>query len=961
MLGGALVVGLTLYLFFIVFTIPNVDDIGALFAAESTVITDRNGVELYRIHGDEDRTFVPLESIAPPLRQATIAIEDERFYGRGCFDPRAFLRAAAGNVFGGFGSQGGSTITQQFAKNALIGTRQKRITRKLKEYILSCKLEHRYSKDQILEMYLNRIPYGHNVHGAEQAARTYFAKSASGLTLAEAAILAALPQLPSYYNPYGQHARSMLSEAGQERLRQGAIHDASDLRDRDFWIGLIGETIDPSTGIPLRSGTGGSLDGIYIGGRTDQVLKNMEAQGFIGEEQRLQALTELQTLTFQRARENIRAPHFVLAVREEVEQMFHDKFQEGFLEEGGLHIVTTLDWTLQNEAEKIVQEVGQMNENLYGAHNAALLAANVDTGEVIAYVGNRDYWDTASDGNVDIVRSPRQPGSSFKPFVYATAFLHGVSPATVLYDVPINIYKDEPDNFDLTFWGPLTIRRAIGASRNIPAAQAFFLAGGEEAILSLTEQMGLSSLRKRKEELAKLSGKPYEYGWPLALGAAEVPLREMVRGYLTFAREGKAIDFTTILRIEDRNGNILYQAPTSAPFNGATAGRPLQGKDVLDPRVAYFITSMLSDISVRPSEYWRTQLSVPGYQTAAKTGTSNKCLKRAPVASDETEGKCLELRADNNWTLGYTPEIVAGVWVGNASGGVMQPKASGLDTASHIWRPFMIAAHKTLVSPRTTFAVPDGIESTEISELSGKLAAPCTPVAYRRAELFLQGQTPKEFDDACTELEVDALTGLLPSDECPRDALEKRSFFRPQSVFKESRPEFEEAVERWARELAAGTGSIFRTPSGALRGTGAFLPLPLPLVPTEKCRLALTPGRLTQPTLRIIFPDAAASASYPIFAPKISYTVGDTVREVRYELDGKLIARVESGSDLSPNVRLTRRFDPSGTHTLKVTLTDSYLHTVEDSVRFTFEGGEEGTPVRRQGRETGASISSPDE
>ncbi len=914
---------LLLYASFILFTLPDIDDIGALFAAESTVITDRNGIELYRIHGDEDRTFIPLGEISSSVKQATVAIEDERFYERGCFDPRAFLRAVLRNVLGGFGSQGGSTITQQFAKNALIGSRKKRITRKLKEYVLSCKLEHRYSKDQILELYLNRIPYGQNVHGIEQAARTYFAKSSTGLTLAEASVLAVLPQLPSYLNPYGAHVRSILSKEGERRMQQGKLESSDDLHDEDFWIGLIGGTV----------GTG---SGFTIGGRTDQVLRNMEEQGFISEEERAQALQELQTITFRRERENIRAPHFVFAVREEVQRMFQDQFQEGFLESGGLRITTTLDWRLQEAAEKITEEMGESNEDLYGAYNAALLAADRDNGQVITYVGNRDYWDEENDGNVDIIQSPRQPGSSFKPFAYAAAFLQGANPATVLYDIPLKIGEDEPDNFDRTFWGPLTIRRALGASRNIPAAQSFFLAGGEEAIISLAEDMGLSTLRKRRDELSLSLGRLYEYGWPLALGAAEVPLKEMVQGYLTFAREGRKVSLTSILRIEDRLGNILYEAPET-----------IVEEDVLDPRIAYMITSILSDVSMRPSDYWRTQLSVPGFDTAAKTGTSNKCLKRAP---DPAVGKCIDLRPDNNWTLGYTPELVAGAWVGNASGGAMYVKASGLDTASHIWRPYMIAAHKTLPAARTVFSVPTGLVSTEISELSGKLAAPCTPVERRRAEIFLEGQAPKEFDDACKEAEIDKLTGLLASEECPAEAREKGSFFEPRSVFVELRPEIEAAVQQWASELSSGTGSIFRTPTGALRGTGAFLPLPLPLIPKEECRLELTPGRLEKPTVQILSPSETEAGSYPIFQPNIRYTVGLAVQEVTYALDGRVVARV-LGPDFTPRIRLPRRIDPSVEHILTVTLTDSYFNQVEDEVRFRFreEGSGEGNPRNRSG------------
>jgi membrane peptidoglycan carboxypeptidase len=903
---------LLLYALFIFFTLPDVDDIGALVAAESTIITDRFGTELYRIHGDEDRTFIPLGRIADSVKKATIAIEDQRFYDRGCFDPRAFLRAVLRNLTGGFGSQGGSTITQQFAKHALIGSRKKRITRKLKEYVLSCNLEHRYSKDDILELYLNRIPYGQNVHGVEQAAHTYFAKSASGLTLAESAVLAALPQIPAYYNPYGKHVKSIFSEEGEERWQKGKIDDASDLRDEDFWMGLIGATV-------------GGEDGIYIGGRTDQVLRNMQDQGFISEEERLQALHDLQTVTFKRERENIRAPHFVFAIREQVEEMFRGELQAGFLESGGLKITTTLDWRLQESAENITRDAGKMNKDLYGAHNAALLAADIESGHILAYVGNRDYWDEESDGNVDIIRSPRQPGSSFKPFAYAAAFLRGANPSTVLYDIPLKIGDDEPDNFDLTFWGPLTIRRALGASRNIPAAESFFLAGGEDAVISLVDDMGLPTVRERRDELSISQGRTYEYGWPLALGAAEVPLQEMVRGYLTFARGGKNIPLTSILQIEDRLGNILYKAPDT-----------LEERDVLDPRISYMITSILSDVSVRPSDYWRTQLSIPGFETAAKTGTSNKCLKRAPAEPPALQGKCIDLKPDNNWTIGYTPNIVAGAWVGNASGGAMYVKASGLDTASHIWRPFMIAAHKTLAAPKTTFSVPTGLVSTEVSELSGKLAAPCTPLDRRRADFFFEGQVPKESDDACKEAEIDKLTKLLASDDCPAEAREKGTFFEPHSIFALIRPEIERSIQRWAEELSAGTGSIFRTPTGALRGSGAFLPLPLPLLPKEKCTLDLTPGRLEKPTVRILAPSEESPGTYPIFQPRMSYTVGKAVSEVLYELDGKIVARALAGTSLNPRIRLTRRFDPSGLHMLKVTLIDSYFNQVSDTVRFRF-------------------------
>ena len=947
-LCAALFIWLILYFAFILITLPDVDEVGALFAAESTIITDRNEIELYRIHGDEDRTLVPLSHIKDYVEQATIAIEDERFYERGCFDPRAFGRAVWRNVFsvlGGSWGQGGSTITQQFAKNALIGSRKKRITRKVKEYVLSCQLEGRYSKDEVLELYLNRIPYGHNAHGVEQASKIYFAKSSSGLTLAESSILAALPQLPSYLSPYGKHVRTTLSAKGEERFDQGKIKSINDIKDDDFWIGLVGETF----------GSGSNI--VYIGGRTDQVLKNMQDQGFITSEERENALEELQTISFERARENIRAPHFVMWIRENIEEQFGDQFDEGFLESGGLKVTTSLDWALQQIAEGVINEIGQTNIDLYGAHNAALLAVDPATGQILAYVGNRDYWDEATDGNVDIVQAPRQPGSSFKPFSYAAAFLNEYSPATVLYDVPTKIGDDEPENFDSRFMGPLTIRKALGASRNIPAAKSFFLAGGENAIVELAASMGVPTVRDRRDELTEARGEPYEYGWPLSLGAAEVPLFEMVQGYSTFARSGKAIDPVSILKIEDRDGNILYSAQEEP-----------EEEDVLDPRAAAMITSILSDESARPAGYWRDQLTIPGFRTAGKTGTSNKCLERASTGSAQAfKGACIDSKPDNTWTIGYTANLVAGAWAGNASGGALYVKAAGLDTASPIWRRFMISAHRQMEAGSAEFKLPEDLESAQISELSGKLASSCTPENLRSADIFFKGEAPKEFDDACRQIEVDKLTGLLASDECPIEAREAGSFFSPRSALPDRWPLWEQGVQSWAQDLSRSPvhsrrklpdlmepinmeeekESIFwkvigvneedGEPIRKFRGTGAFLPLPLPLAPSEECKLDMTPGRLVKPTLKILSPSHGGTATSPSFRPQIEFTVGNAVRSVKYELDGRVVANALSGSALEPLIRLPRRFETEGIHNLKVTLIDSYFNQVSKSVRFTFQ------------------------
>ena len=309
--------------------------------------------------------------------------------------------------------------------------------------------------------------------------------------------------------------------------------------------------------------------------------------------------------------------------------------------------------------------------------------------------------------------------------------------------------------------------------------------------------------------------------------------------------------------------------------------------------------------------------------------------------------------------------MIGAGWAGNASGGALSVKATGLTTDSPIWHGFMVAAHKKMTHPIATFTVPAGLASAQISELSGKLASPCTPTEYRSADIFFEEEVPKEFDDACIEIEVDKLTGLMASDECPLEAREKGSFLRPRSELPDRFPLWEQAVQKWAKDLSrtpqysraklpdlvkpldinSEKDSIFWKVIGtdasgasvrALRGTGAFLPLPLPLVPAEKCSLALTPGRLIKPSLQIIFPSHGGSASAPAFRPKIEFTVGQSVREVLYELDGKPVARALSGSSLMPMIRLPRRFETAGDHTLKVTIVDSYFNQATDSVRFTF-------------------------
>lgn len=897
--GGAVAVLGSLYVAFLWFTLPDISDPKNLFASQSTVITDRNGIELYRLFNEEDRTFVAGDQIPKTMKDAIIAIEDQRFYDRGCLDVRAMMRVVL--LLGQAG--GGSTLTRQLARNALDLKGENIVSRKFKEVILGCQLESRFTKDDLLELYLNWIPFGQNAYGIEQASRTYFARSASGLTLAQSAVLAALPQRPSYFNPYGSHVHTKVSEDVQRSVLQGKITAAADIPEEEISLGLLGTHV----------GTGSTT--VYVGGRSDAVLKRMEELGMITEQQRLQALEELETLAFQPMRDTIRAPHFVLWVRDQVEQLLGAQSEKDLLERGGLKITTTLDWRLQEIAEKIVANHREDILNRFGAHNISLLALDPSTRDVLAYVGNSDYSDEEHGGKIDMVQAPRQPGSSFKPIVYSAAFQQGYNPATILYDVTTKIGDDQPQDFDGKSLGLMTIRQALGASRNIPAAKAFFLAGGEQPILDLARDLGAPTPLAQRGALATSGSGSFEYGWPLALGAAETPLMEMVQAYASLADGGKFVPVVSILKVEDRKGALLFT--------------PERGKDerqVLDPRIAYQITSILSDASVRPTDYWKSQLTVSGYEAAAKTGTSNKCLEW------KDKNTCKLRKPDNAWVLGYTPNLVAGVWSGNADSSAMYDKGDGLNTSSPLWKEFMERAHRVLAQPKKAFTPPPGIITPQISTLSGELPTACTPIQFRRADVFLEERPPTLPDPACAQLTVDKVTHLLASDECPMEAQETGSFLVAKSILADRWPTWEEGVQKWVQGQMT---QWYAAPdhSGSL--------LPLPVAPTEKCNPALTPGRLSKPELAILTPTENGSVSYPAFRPRLRYEVASSVREIRYVVDGKRVA-VRTQAPFDEPLRVPRSIEESGLHTLEVTLVDEYYNAVTESVSFRFGEAEGG-------------------
>ena len=688
----------TLFLLFVLYilviiipTLPDINNIQNLVAAQSSVILDRNGEALYSIHGDENRKSVPLNQISQNSAKATLAIEDDRFYEHMGIDVAAIFKAVCSELHICSTPRGGSTITQQFVKNAFLSP-ERTYTRKLKEIFLALEIEAKYTKDEILGMYLNRIPYGSNIFGVEVASQTFFGKPAVDLTIAESAILAAIPKAPTYYSPYGGNKYVTINLSEEEILGMGITSEDELVNKNPDFIskGLLGKTY-------VFGGVKEEVSGeeeeaaqsevqIYVKGRVDFVLNRMVELGYITQAEADTALKEANAIEFKPFRENITAPHFVMYVKETLEA----KYGKDQVEKGGLKVTTTIDLKLQQAADKAVADHVEHNAEALGTTNASLVAMNPNTGEIMAMVGSRDFWNDEIDGKVNIAMRPRLPGSSFKPIVYAAAFLQGYAPSSVVYDVRTKFggwYA--PENYDGKVRGPITMRGALASSLNIPAVKTAFLAGIPN-VLDLARKMGL-----------QLNQPDDWYGLSLALGAGEVRLLDHVAAYSVFANGGYKTEPVAILKVEDKNGNILEQYEP-----------PKKHDLILDPQVAYLINDVLSDNAARPDAYWQGQLSIPGQIAAAKTGTSNKKKNNVNYPFDV-------------WTMGYVRDLVAGVWAGNANGDHLALKADGLGTASPIWKDFMIEATKEM--PKANFEKPEGIKYVKISKRSGKLPSASTP------------------------------------------------------------------------------------------------------------------------------------------------------------------------------------------------------------------------------------------
>lgn len=559
--------------------------------SETSVIYDRTGTEvLYELHGEENRTVISHDEIPDVMRLAMIAAEDRTFYRHFGIDLFSIVRAARVNFESGRVEQGASTITQQLARIAFL-SKEKTITRKIREAILAVKIERSFSKDEILDLYLNVVPFGSNAYGIERAAQSFFGKRAANLTLDEAAFLASLPRATTHYSPYG--------------------NNRSDLRARQ-----------------------------------EAILDRMKGEGFTNAYETEKAKNANTFTKLRPIEAPIRAPHFVFSVIDELEK----RYGREFLETRGLSIVTTLDLVLQKEAEAAVSR-GVSRNISYGAENAALVATDVETGDVLAMVGSRNYFDTEIDGQVNVAMRPRQPGSSFKPFAYARAFEEGYEPETLVYDVPTNFGPDGsgrdyiPRDYDGRYRGALPMKEALPQSLNIPAVQTLAVAGVSD-VIDLARRLGISTLS---------DGRPY--GLALVLGGAEVLPVDMAGAFGAFASEGMRRERRMVLSIDTADGSFHETVP-------------VKESRVLNTDIARRVNTILSDNSLRSPIFGsRSPLAFPTGTVAAKTGTTQDF--------------------HDAWTVGYTPKLSVAVWVGNNDNRPMRTGADGVFVAAPLWRDFM--------------------------------------------------------------------------------------------------------------------------------------------------------------------------------------------------------------------------------------------------------------------------------
>jgi len=747
---------------------------------------------------------VPLSRISPNLVAATIATEDKDFYNHPGFDLFAIIRALWENYRTGGQGGGASTITQQLARNLLLSPEervQRTYRRKAREIILAAEITRRYSKDEIIELYLNENFYGNWAYGIQAAAETYFNNTADQLTLAQSSFLAGLPQSPAVYDIYTNR-------------------DATLIRQQQVLVLMY----------QLSQERGGCIE-----------VSNSETPVCVDAPDATNAANEIKAYTFDPVNIAVRYPHWVNYVRAQLEELYDPQtiYRSGFT------IYTTLDPTIQDVAQEIVaRQVAALADK--NATNGALVAIKPSTGEILAMVGSADFYNESISGQVNMAISPtRQPGSSIKPITYVAAFEKGWTPATLIWDVPSEFppsgnpddprepYK--PVNYDGKFHGPMTVRTALSNSFNVPAVKTLEFVGiyddpetpEKDGMVSMAERLGIVSFTRP------------DYGLSLTLGGGDVSLIEMTGAFSVFANGGQRVPPVSILRMVDHDGNVVYTY------------EPEPGEQVIRAEHAYLITSILSDNEARSWMFGRnSSLNLP-FPAAAKTGTTN------------------DIR--DNWTIGYTPDLVTGVWVGNADYTPMV-NTSGLSGAAPIWNEFMLYAAPIVSGGVTkTFVPPGGIVEKVICSLSG--SEPSQWCNEQRREIFAADQPPlPPGQDLRRKALLDTWTGLEASDAC-------KEFTDEQLVIN--------VKDKWAKEwLKTGDGKNWLDAHG--------FPRDVAFTPERECQQKDPHARIEVPfkdgdTLRDYKVDVSASidADDDIKSWVLEYGEGQDPNQWQHLADGK--------------------------------------------------------------------------
>lgn len=817
-------VGLAILFVWVGRNLPNPDNLSERLVAQSTKIYDRKGeTVLYDIHGTQKRTLVKLADLPKYIPQATIALEDKKFYEHHGFDLAGFARALVNNVLHGFGSGGGSTITQQLVKNAIL-TSEKKISRKIKELVLSYRIESIFTKDEILQMYLNEIPYGSVSYGIEAAAQTFFGKSAKDLTLSETAVIVALPQATTFYSPYGSHTDRLLV-------------------------------------------------------RAHYVLDQMVLQGYISAEQAEETKKDDVLARIIPRKENILAPHFVMYIKE----LLTETYGEKTVEQGGLKVITTLDLEKQLIAEKAIANQEKINEKDWKATNAALVSIDPKTGQILAMVGSKDYFNEEIDGAVNVVTRPRQPGSSFKPVVYAASFKKGYTPTTVLYDVVTKFKTEigkeyEPHNYNNRTHGAVTIRQALAGSLNIPAVKAIYITGVSN-VLDLADSMGYTTFYDRSR-----------FGLSLVLGGGEVKLLEHASAFGVFATEGEKHKTSGILKVIDANGRTLEEWEDKK-------------ETVLDTEICRQITGILSDNNARSFIFGATNwLTLGERPVAAKTGTTNDF--------------------HDAWTIGYTSSLVTGVWVGNSNNDAMKAGADGSKIAAPIWNEFMRESLKT--SPIETFT-PALPVITGKAILDGYIPPRRTMIVDTRTNQPADAGTPAEYRAERVVQELHSILHYVsrdnprgPNPANPKDDIQYENW--------------ELSIREWA--IAQGTYPL------DYGDTANYQPMILQdnVETTSTEKIIENPFEEENENLMIISPKPGEHIQNRIL--RVSYYIPKNKKlfSVEYFLSGLLIDK-DNPSDLNPGQIITKQikiedYVPQDEHELKLRFTDSEERTEEKMINF---------------------------